>query len=302
MNETVEYTLLPMDSIRLRFYYALMSYSIGLISFVSIQKPFIVLVGDLFIIMLTPLTLLITDPNNIHVELSITILFPVLTLLFGIFQGYLFIRIYDYYFHKKDIDKNDDEDREDDKDNDHKKTKKCNTIAHYCKACLIAATIMSICIFYIIDLTIPFLVSVSYPNIYLKIRVCIHLFLSVFLIGLAIGFKQQRFGKLWIMVAYSTTTMLLTTLFLFKIIKKNGYYVYLTFVIHFIIIIITVPIWIIFLYKFIYKILIKKYLFPYITAYRERYYENIVEHDDATDVQLNVFTTTISNTTKENLQ
>jgi hypothetical protein len=275
MNETLK----PMDDIRLRFYYALMSYSIGLISFISIQNPFTVLVLDLLIIIITPLTLLFTDEENIYVEITITIIFPTLTLLLGIFKGYIFIKIYNYYFIKKNTD---DNTNIADDDVVKKKSKICNNISQYCKAALIAATTMSICIFYIIDLSVPFLVRFNYPNIYLKIRLFIHLLLSLFLIGLSIGFKQKRFGKLWMMVAYSTTTILMTTLFIFNIITKNGYFVYLVFTIHFTIIVISLPIWIILLYKIGYKIIIKKYLYPYMEKFLQRSffkkkYENVID-------------------------
>lgn len=247
MNETLK----PMDDIRLRFYYALMSYSIGLISYVSIQKPLLTLVFGLFLIIHVPLTLLITDENNVYVDIGITILFPLLALIVGIFKGYVFVRLFDYYFknHDTDDDPNDDNVKKN-------KKKKCNTLSQYCKGFLIGGTIFAICSFYIIDLSIPFLVTFGYPNIYLKIRFCIHIGLSLFLIGLSIGFKQNRFGILWSMVGYSTTTILLTTLFIFNIITENGYFVYLVFTIHFTIIICSLPI-IILLCKILYKVFSK---------------------------------------------
>lgn len=283
MNET---TFKPMDDIRLRFYYALMSYSLGLISFVSIQKPLLVLVIDLFIITLTPLTLLISDKENIYIELSIVILFPILTLLLGIFKGYVITKLYDYYFHKKDetLDKSGDEQQK-------KNYKKCNNIAHYCKAGLIAATIMCICIFYFIDLTVPLLVSWGYPNFYLKLRFCLHLGLSVFLIGLALGFKQKRFAKLWMMVAYSTSTILLTTLFIFNIIKSNGYMVYLVFFVHFTLVVITLPMLIIILHRFGYKVIIKRYGIPLFDNFKSKY-ENVDNSNDS--LQLNTFNTDVT--------
>ena len=269
-----------MDDIRLRFYYALMSYSLGLISFVSIQKTLPVLVLDLFIIILTPLTLLISDTKNIYIEISIEILFPLITLLMGIFQGYVIIKLYDYYF----INKNKEESIIDDDEPKKKKdTKKINTIAHYCKAGLIAATTMSIFIFYIIDLAIPFLVTWGYPGVYLKLRFFFHLVLSAFLIGLSMGFKQKRFAKLWGMVAYSTSTILMTTLFIFNIITDNGYFVYLVFFIHFTLIIISLPLWIMILYRFMYKIIIKNHIIPRIIRYSKKY-ENVGD-----EAELNTF-------------
>lgn len=232
MNESCPISFKPpMDEFRLRFYYSLMAYCLGLITYITVNKPLHTICFGLFVIIVTPLTLLLKDSNNIYIEITITILFPTLSLLLGIIQGSLFVKIYNENFKLNDDDEIKEEEEEE---------SKFKKLAYYCKMFTIGAIIIIILMFFFLDLTFGI---VNLPA-YVLTRFIIHLGLSIFLIALSIAFKQKKFCKLWIMVAFSTTTILITTFFLFNIITEHPYYVYFTFAIHFLFVIVIILIYI----------------------------------------------------------
>ena len=207
MNETLK----PMDDMRLGYYYILLAYSFGLIFntiFLNIYKT----ISLLFcIILLAPLTLMFTDNENYYTNIIITLLFPALYGLLGIFESYLLKFLFIKQFEEEE------EPELENKRKDYEllnETSECRKIA---KLISLYIFIILSCLFYIIDITIPALV---YFKTYIIIRFFVQcLFSTMLIIYVFIIFEGYTY-LYWIMICFSTLTILSTTLFIFNITKS----------------------------------------------------------------------------------
>lgn len=236
MNETLK----PMDSIRLGYFTSLLAYSYGIIFYVYFKNFFISLTLLYSILLLLPLTLLITDIENIYTEYITTGSIPMFIGVIGVLNGYLIVLTINTEFtekkfllvesNNKDEENNNNSDKEDekeeeinsDKENDYQKYSRIG------KSCTIGLLLFIVCAFYIIDLSIPFFV---YSKTYLIIRYCCEIGVLLFIIGISLGFNQILNASYWSLVAFSLLSIESTIFFIFNL-SDNWYYLYISFIIH----------------------------------------------------------------------
>jgi len=238
-----------MDDVRLGFYYNLLSYSIGIILSVFLKDY--ILSGFILnaLLCFLPLTLLITDSENMTTNYVITNVFPCLIGLWGIGLG-SFIIFFDSKMKKNKSNENEIVPHKYDK---IKRIGKCSSIF---------IILFVICLLYILDVTIPFAV---YFKPYLLCHFLIETFLLIIIICLCLSFGMYDQAFLWFLTSFVLLSILSTIFFIFKIINDNYFWNFL-FIIHSIIIITL-------LYTFKYGY----YLFKYIKL---NYYDSNKEDDD----------------------